>query len=204
MTSEVDSLPQEETGLRECKRAKTMSAIQKEALRLFGEKGYEATTVEEIAAAVDISPRTFFRYFPTKDDVLRDVYDPLLIEALGRQLEALSTGAAIRAAIHEIYDDIAPEGIDQGLARWQIISSEPKLRALLLEEITGGFGALLEAIARRLGPDVDDFAARVYAGAFMGSMFAAWIAYLEEPQADMVALIDRALSVVQIDLVGES
>jgi len=204
MTSEVDNQLPEAAGLRERKKAKTMSAIQKEALRLFGEKGYDATTVEEIAAAVDISPRTFFRYFPMKEDVLRDIYDPLLIEALGRQPDAMSTGAALKAAYHEIYDDIAPEEMDQILARWRIIGGEPKLQARLLHELTGGFGAMAEAIARRLGPDVDDFAARVYAGAFMGSMLAVWIAYLKEPQANSVALIDRALSVVQIDLAAKS
>ena len=56
--------------LRERKRTKTRLMIQAEAFRLFAEKGYENTTVDDIAFAAAISPRTFFRYFPTKEDVV--------------------------------------------------------------------------------------------------------------------------------------
>ena len=60
-------------GLRERKKAKTRAAIQQHALRLFQVKGYTATTVEEIAEAAEVSPSTFFRYFPTKEDII--LYD---------------------------------------------------------------------------------------------------------------------------------
>ncbi len=70
-------------GLRERKKQKTKAAIQRAALRLFKRQGYEETTVEQIAAAADISESTFFNYFPSKEDVvIYDEYDPQIFAAL--------------------------------------------------------------------------------------------------------------------------
>src|SRR5690348_5485874 len=98
------SLPeiQPAPGLRERKKAKTRAAIQRHALRLFREQGYEATTVNQIAEAAEISPSTFFRYFPTKEDVvLYDAVDPVAFAAFEAQPRELSPIEALRRTLHE-------------------------------------------------------------------------------------------------------
>ena len=106
--------------LRERKKAKSRAVIQQQAMRLFTEKGYEATTAEQISEAAEVSPSTFFRYFPTKEDVvLYDSLDPILLEAIRTQPAELSPIKAIMAA-WLTSEDMRPEKafqlIDEALA----------------------------------------------------------------------------------------
>ena len=78
-------------GLRERKKIKTRQAIRREAFRLFDANGYAATTVEQIADAAEVSPSTFFRYFPSKESLLlADDLDPLILAAFKAQPPELS------------------------------------------------------------------------------------------------------------------
>ncbi|HZZ53933.1 MAG TPA: TetR family transcriptional regulator, partial [Trebonia sp.] len=105
--TDVD-LPQQ-TSLRERKKARTRAAIREHALRLFREQGYDATTVEQIAAAAEVSPSTFFRYFPTKEDVvLQDGFDDRMFEAFDRQPPSLTPIAALRVAMRETIATFTP------------------------------------------------------------------------------------------------
>src|SRR6516225_3488116 len=86
-------------GLRERKKIKTRQAIRREAFRLFDANGYAATTVEQIADAADVSPSTFFRYFPSKETLLlADDLDPLILAAFEAQPPDLSLIQAFRRA----------------------------------------------------------------------------------------------------------
>ena len=98
-----------QAGLRERKKARTRASLREHALRLFREQGYQATTVEQIAAAAEVSPSTFFRYFPTKEDVvLQDDMDARMVEAFARQPPDLAPVAAIRAAMREALSSFTP------------------------------------------------------------------------------------------------
>src|SRR5246127_2934979 len=89
-----------QASLRERKKARTRASLREHALRLFREQGYQATTVEQIAAAAEVLPSTFFRYFPTKEDlVLQDDMDVRMVEALARQPADLPPIPAVRAAM---------------------------------------------------------------------------------------------------------
>src|SRR5205809_6013425 len=91
-------------GLRERKKATTRAAIQEHAFRLFREQGYDATTVEQIAEAAEVSPSTFFRYFPTKEDVvLEDDMDLLWMDAIREQPPEVAPIAALRAGVHTAF-----------------------------------------------------------------------------------------------------
>ena len=87
-------------GLRERKKAKTKAAIQEHALRLFREQGYAETTVEQIAAAAEVSPSTFFRYFPAKEDtVLTDLVDREAFQLMVDAPAELTPLEALRHAV---------------------------------------------------------------------------------------------------------
>src|SRR3984957_14510442 len=107
--------------LRERKKARTRASLREHALRLFREQGYQATTVEQIAAAAEVSPSTFFRYFPTKEDVvLQDDMDLRLVESLARQPPDRSPIAAVRAALREAWGSFTP-------AEWEEIREGERL-----------------------------------------------------------------------------
>lgn len=114
------------TGLRERKKAKTMANVQMHAMRLFRELGYNATTVEQIAEAAEISPSTFFRYFSTKEDVvITDNYDPLLIAAFEDQPSDLSPLQAVRNAMISGLTDMSPDELETMRERNQLIMTVP-------------------------------------------------------------------------------
>jgi AcrR family transcriptional regulator len=186
-------------GLRERKKAKTRLAIQEHALRLFREQGYDRTTVEQIADAAEVSPSTFFRYFPTKEDVvLYDALDPLLIEAFGRQPEGLSAIEALRGATHEVWRSISPEQIAEQVERGRLVYTVPALQERYIAEIVRTVALMSRLVSSRLKRDPEDFEIRVSVGAVMGGLLAALIPLVETDQpVDLVDLTDRALDVIE-------
>lgn len=187
-------------GLRERKKARTRRAIQDQALRLFAEQGYDATTVDQIAAAAEISPSTFFRYFPTKEDVvIEDDYDPLLLEAFVSQPPELSPVAALRAAMRVSFAQIYAADQEQLLQRTRLQLEIPALRARMLTNQFTSTNALAAAAARRYRCDADDFRVQTFAGAAFGVMLPAvsrWVA-TGEPLPE---LVDAALAQLESGL----
>lgn len=167
MTSSVPA------GLRERKKAKTRTAIREAAMRLFEEQGYAATTVEQIAEAAEVSPSTFFRYFPTKEDVvLTDDYDPAMITALIAQPAGTHPIDAVIAALREVFGGMSPEAVEAEARRQRLYLAVPDLRARALQQTADAVTMLGEALARREGLPPDDLSARVMAGAIVGAMLA--------------------------------
>jgi AcrR family transcriptional regulator len=191
----MTSSPAEPTGLRERKKARTRAAIQRHALRLFHEQGYSATTVDQIAAAAEISPSTFFRYFPTKEaTVLYDAFDPVLIEAALAQPPELSPIGALRATMDLIREQIPADEWERERQRQMLVFREPELRSAIMEKFAEGIDLLAGLAARRTGRAADDFEVRNWAGAVVGVVMAAFLGAAADPEADTLVVVDEAVA----------
>ena len=183
-------------GLRERKKARTRAAIRTEAMRLFRERGYAATTVEQIASAADISPATFFRYYPTKEDVvLQDDLDLLLPEAVEAQPPSLGPIAAVRAAVAQALSPMGPADLDRLQETITLSASVPEIRARAADEFTRTIEVMAAPLARRARRSPDDPAVRHVAGAVIGVIWAAtMVPPVSDDPADLVDRIDVALA----------
>ena len=157
----VGTLPQ--PNLRERKKQRTRDALVRAALELIASRGYEGTTVDDIAAAVDVSQRTFFRYFASKEDVA--FFVPRLAEShVVNAVRARPPGEApleaLRRAVLDSWDTIN-EAVEQlvplelHLRIHRVIESTPALLAAHLRRATELEEELAGIIAEREGLDVD-------------------------------------------------
>jgi AcrR family transcriptional regulator len=182
-------------GLRERKKARTRAAIQAAAMALFREHGYDATTVQQIAAAAEVSESTFFRYFPTKAEVvLWDDFDPVAAEEFARQPADLGALAALRGAMRAAFGHFAPAELDELRQRTRLVLAVPELRATMLDQLTQAIDLLAGLVAERTGRPPDDIGVRTLAGAVVGAMIAVTFTVADDPAADLPALIDQALA----------
>ena len=160
-------------GLRERKKARTRAAIREHAMRLFEHQGYAATTVDQIAEAADVSQSTFFRYFPTKEDVvLSDDYDPIMVAALRAEPAELPPLEALRRSVRKLFGQFTDEQWAQERRRQQLIRTVPELRMRTQQQFADSITLLAEVVAERAGRPADDFSARVLAGAVIGAALA--------------------------------
>ncbi len=184
------------SGLRERKKLKTKEAIQREAMRLFEEQGYEETTIDQIAAAAEISPSTFFNYFPTKEDVvLYDRYDPMIVSLV----EAAPAGEALSQTIRRTIDALArvmePDR-EMIWARAKLGLQAPPLRARFWEELQKAQTLLSRLFAARTGRDTDDFEIRVLSMMFVTASFEGSLEWVRRGgEGEMFEIVKEALEV---------
>lgn len=182
--------------LRERKKLRTRRAIQDHALRLFGEQGYDETTVEQIAAAAEISPSTFFRYFPTKEDVVvTDEYDPIMAQIIRDQPPEVSAIEALRAMLREILPQLYADDLEALRTRMRLTATVPAVRGRTFESMRGTFDLMSEAIGERTGRAADDPDVEAFSWAVLGVMQAAMNRLIEDKVSyeDLPALLDHYL-----------
>jgi AcrR family transcriptional regulator len=201
----LDTGPVQPEGLRERKKARTRASLREHALRLFREQGYQATTVEQIAAAAEVSPSTLFRYFPTKEDlVLQDDMDVRMIAALEQQPPGLGPVAAVRAASQQLFSSYSAVDLDVLRETTRLTVTVPEIRARALDELARTIEVIAEAMAKRAERPADDLAVRTAAGAIVGVIMAItlpWEGWSEGTRTeDMFARIDEALALLEAGL----
>ena len=141
---------------RERKKLETRQALEQAALRLFAERGYEQTTVEEIAEAADVAVRTFFRYFSSKQDVLFGDVVKDRVSRLRTELASRPRRESVITSITTVMDllDVAGEDEEeQILARFDLLRHQPSLRTRYLDLINAMRLVVVEFVADRTGMD---------------------------------------------------
>jgi len=141
---------------RERKKLETRQALEQAALRLFAERGYEQTTVEEIAEAADVAVRTFFRYFSSKQDVLFGDVVKDRVSRLRTELAVRPRSESPIKSITTVMDllDVAGEDEEeQILARFDLLRHQPSLRTRYLDLINAMRLVVVEFVADRTGMD---------------------------------------------------
>ena len=141
-----------------------------------------------------MSPSTFFRYFPTKEDVvLLDLTAPLVIEAFRAQPPELSAIQALRNAVRSVFDQLPDDEFEVIRQREELILANPELQARMLGEIAGMVRLVADVAAERTGRRADEFELRVAAGALMGVAFGLMLTELDASPRDLIALFDAGL-----------
>jgi mycofactocin system transcriptional regulator len=174
----------------------TVAAIEKAALEVIAVQGFDATTVEDIAAAAGISRRTFFRYFASKNDIPFGDYSALL-EGLKAWLAAEPTDRPILEVIADAvmrFNRVHSDGEIAHRERMRLIMHTPSLRANAALRQDEWVDVLARYAAQRLGTESGALDARLVAHLALGASNAAYEQWLADDRADLVDLVQRAFA----------
>jgi len=186
-------------GLRERKKQHTRETIERVALELFAERGYDETTLAEIAEAADVSPRTIFSYFQSKEDILFCT-ESGYVEEVREALQQRRAGATTVDALREFISSMPPPD-EEAMLRKRVVAASPDLQLKLRAHIGLLESVLAESFAQDLGAGPDD----VRPGLVAASMTAAFAAVRDrlEAAADMpehsevMEILDEVLEFMQ-------
>ncbi|MEV6999545.1 TetR family transcriptional regulator [Streptomyces sp. NPDC093982] len=195
--------------LRERKKQRTREALLRTALELFTTQGYEHTTVDDIAAAVDVSQRTFFRYFAGKEEAalaLQDMTVAHFLEAVRERPPHEAPMEALRQAVlegwdtlNEVIQSVVP--VELYLRMYQVIESTPVLLAAHLRRSVEIEEAIARILAEREGVDLDtDPRPRLAVALFGGVMRLTERQWSSGEDVSLDAM--RALTVSHLEQVG--
>lgn len=188
-------------GLRELKKGRTRQALIDAAARLFAEKGYERTTVAEIAKAADVTTRTFFLHFPAKEDVLfidAQARVELGLRVVAERAPAADVTEVLAAATYAMIAHTEANDLVSGIAavRAELVMTEPAVLRRMLHVLYDGQTRLAEALTRAYGGRLDPIDAAALVGSLFGAVGAAALAALRagDPPERVRAAMTRAVA----------
>lgn len=190
--------------LRLRRRLRTKTLLQAEALALFAEKGYEQTSVEDIAHAAAMSPRTFYRYFACKEDVvLWDEYDELPPAELWDAHDGEDPYQLVVRRLREITAQVYRDDPDRLLARTKLCYTVPSIRARFVNRQLNLLGPYYAQLTEATGVAPDDLRVTVPLAAAFAAMLVAVDRWQRgDDQEDLVNLVDEALDALAIKVVA--
>ncbi len=160
--------------LRERKKQRTRAELQRHALRLFRDQGYAETTVDDIAAAAEVSRSTFFRYFGTKEDVLLfDNVDPVMYRMMAAVPEGTPLLEAVRRVLRDSFASLDDEARELEEVRMELARTVPAIAAILRERNSFGLEEIAGLVGPATGRKPDDSDVLLFSGVLMGVRLAA-------------------------------
>ena len=177
------------------RRATSLAELEHVAFELFEANGFEQTTVEDIATAAGIGRRTFFRYFPSKNDVPWGVFEVelermrALLRACPRDVRLMD---AIRVALVD-FNQVEPDRISLHRRRMELILRVPALLAHSTLRFAAWRAVIAEFVAERTGQWPDALAPQAIAHAVLGVAIAAYEQWLDDENAELGTLLDLAM-----------
>ena len=186
-----------EVGVRERKKRATRAQLEEAAFSLFARQGYDSTTVDEISEAAQVSPRTFFRYFATKEDVIFGDQGEWLDQLrLAMQHGPGDDGDVVRHGLLE-FSRLLEERRDSILSRRRLVLDNPSLKGRVLRLESDQAVAMAEALAARGGADTPTFEQQVLASCAVSAFAAAVRAWHEDDAGEpLLVYTQRALDTV--------
>jgi AcrR family transcriptional regulator len=185
------------TGLAARKKERTRHQLAEAAAQLFYQRGYDATTIDDIVAAVDVSPRTFFRYFPTKEDLVVALGQTSLSSFLDALAERPASEALLTSVQRAIENSLALSWQDTTRVRsfLTLLQDTPVLRARWLEESNHNRGLLAAVIAARTDGEPSGTRNLLIAGGILLAMNTALQVWADqEGDGEIADLVYRALA----------
>ncbi|GAA3492437.1 TetR family transcriptional regulator [Streptomyces cremeus] len=187
--------PDTRPGLRERKKIRTRREIRRATFRLVSARGWDATTVEQIAEEAEVSPSTVLRYFPVKEDiVLTEEYDPVLEGALRQRPRDEPLLESVRAVVTGAMRRSLDEEPDEVLLRTRLMLEVPAVRARMVESAGVTSRMLCRVVAERTGRDAGELEVRIFATGLLAAVLETTLYWAERGQRDdLVELVDRML-----------